>query len=78
MTDKKEIPDDKDAIPEDMDAGMTTKAAAKFLGYSIRTMENFRRFGTGPSFYGRPRRYTKRSLIKWQEQRMQSSTSQAG
>lgn len=68
----------KDEIPEDMDAGMTTIAAAKFLGYSRRYIEKLRSTGEGPRYYGRPRRYTKRDLIAWQEKRMIRSTSEAG
>lgn len=62
----------------DIDAGMNTAAAAKFLGYSVRYLEKLRQKGGGPKYIPNPVRYTKRSLIEWMDSKKVHSTSEAG
>ena len=54
--------------------------AAKFLGYSVRALQNWRVRGGGPSYVkvsARSVRYRRRELISWSESRRQTSTSDA-
>ena len=56
------------------------KAAARFLGYSPRALQNWRLRGGGPQFVrvsSRSVRYRRRDLIAWAEQRICSNSSQA-
>ncbi len=62
-----------------LDQLITEKAAADFLGYSVRALQNWRVRGGGPKFVrvsGRSIRYRLRELNDWAESRLCSSTSQ--
>lgn len=55
------------------------RAAADFLGYSIRALQNWRVRGGGPQFVkvsARSVRYRVRDLVAWSEERLVSSTSE--
>lgn len=65
--------------PEYLDALINEQAAAEFLGYSIRALQNWRVRGGGPSFIrvsSRSIRYRRRDLIAWADDRLRSSTSE--
>lgn len=56
------------------------KAAAAFLGYTVRALQNWRLRGGGPKFVKvskRSIRYRRRDLIEWSEERLRSNTSEA-
>ena len=71
------------AIREDreyLDRLICEAEAAKFLGYSIRALQNWRLRGGGPRFVkvsSRSVRYRRRDLIQWTEQRLRSDTSES-
>ena len=65
---------------QDLDALLTTKQAAKLLGLSYRTLEEWRYRGTpepGLSFvkYGKAVRYRRGDVLTFRDARMRSSTS---
>lgn len=54
------------------------KAAAQFIGYTPRALQNWRVRGGGPRFVkvsSRSIRYRRRDLIDWAEGRLRTSTS---
>lgn len=55
-----------------------TKAAAKYLGFSHKTLEKYRVCGGGPKFFkiGRYARYKLEDLDAWAEVKHCSSTSE--
>ena len=72
----------KDATenPEYLDSMITETEAARFLGYTVRALQNWRVRGGGPKFVkvsSRSIRYRRRELIDWAESLMVASTSQA-
>jgi predicted DNA-binding transcriptional regulator AlpA len=70
-----------DAIDNDadrLDRLINEKEAAQFLGYSVRTLQNWRVRGGGPDFIkvsSRSIRYRRRDLIAWSESHRRSHTS---
>ena len=67
--------------PDHLDRLIDEKEAAKFLGYSVRTLQNWRVRGGGPKFVKsskRSIRYRRCDLIEWAEDRLQSQTSEKG
>jgi len=55
------------------------QAAATFLGYTVRALQNWRHRGGGPQYVrvsGRSIRYRRCDLIKWAEARLCKHTSQ--
>ena len=57
------------------------EAAARFLGFSVRTLQGWRYRGGGPRFISishRARRYRRRDLREWIEERVSTSTSDRG
>lgn len=57
------------------------RAAADFVGYSPRALQNWRLRGGGPCFIrvsARSVRYRRRDLIEWADQRLRSNTSESG
>lgn len=65
--------------PDYFDRMIPEDEAARFLGYSVRALQNWRVRGGGPRFVkvsSRSIRYRRRDLIEWAEQRLQSNTSQ--
>ncbi len=66
--------------PEYLDSMITETEAARFLGYTVRALQNWRVRGGGPKFVkvsSRSIRYRRRELIDWAESLMVTSTSQA-
>jgi hypothetical protein len=65
--------------PLDPDAGCTEMQAAIFLSVSVRTLQAWRVRGGGPPYLkiGRAVRYTRRALIKFQEENTVTSTTEA-
>ena len=66
--------------PDHLERLIDEKAAAHFLGYSPRALQNWRLRGGGPRFVrvsSRSVRYRRRDLIAWAEQRLRSSSSEA-
>lgn len=62
----------------DLDALMTERQAAKFLGFSPRFLQMRRLQGSGPKYIkvsARAVRYRRRDLIEWIESRTRTSTS---
>lgn len=60
---------------------MNEKAAARLLGFKVRTLQTWRHRGGGPPFIRvSPRciRYRKEDLLAWIEERRRLSTSDAG
>lgn len=56
------------------------RAAALFLGYSTRALQNWRVRGGGPDFVkvsSRSVRYRRRDLLAWAERLLRSNSSQA-
>lgn len=65
--------------PDYLDQLINEQAAAHFLGYSVRALQNWRVRGGGPRFVkvsARSIRYRRRDLIEWSEARLVSHTSQ--
>ena len=57
------------------------KAAAEFLGLSVRTVQDYRQRGGGPRYIvisSRCLRYRRADLRDWAEERLRVSTSDAG
>jgi len=66
--------------PEYLDSMIRETEAARFLGYSVRALQNWRVRGDGPSFIKTSRRalrYRRRDLIAWAEAHRVANTSQA-
>ena len=66
--------------PEYWDQLINEQAAAGFLGYSVRALQNWRIRGGGPEFIKVSRRsirYRRRDLRKWADSRLRANTSQA-
>ena len=64
-----------------LDRLIKEREAANFLGYSVRTLQNWRVRGGGPKFVKPSRRsvrYRRRDLIEWADDRLQSQTSEKG
>ncbi len=62
-----------------LDRLIPEQEAAKFLGYSVRALQNWRVRGGGPQFVRvskRSIRYRRRDLIVWCESRLHSNTSE--
>lgn len=60
---------------------LTEKEAAKILGFSIRTLQNWRHRGGGPRFVRVSKgciRYRREDLEAWVEERLRWSTSDDG
>ena len=55
-------------IAHDPNSALTENQAADFLGLSVRSLQNYRAGGNGPSFtkIGRSVRYQRRALIAFQ------------
>jgi len=65
---------------EYLDRLLDESAAAEFLGYTQRALQNWRVRGGGPRFVkvsSRSIRYRRRDLIAWAERRLCTSTSSA-
>ncbi len=65
--------------PEYLDCLITEQEAAKFLGYTVRALQNWRVRGGGPKFVrvsSRSIRYRRRDLNTWIEERLCSNTSE--
>lgn len=66
--------------PDYLDRMIDEHEAAKFVGYTIRALQNWRLRGGGPKFLkvsGRSIRYRRRDLIIWAEGLLVASTSEA-
>jgi hypothetical protein len=63
----------------DPDVCCTELEAARLLGLSPRTLQSWRTRGTGPRFckIGRAVRYTRRALLKFQQENTVRSTTEA-
>ena len=76
------LPDIDNALdrdPDYLDRLIPETAAAEFLGFSIRALQNWRVRGGGPKFIkfnGRAVRYRRRDLIAWAEDNLARNTSQ--
>jgi hypothetical protein len=55
----------------DTDASISAPAAARFVGIGLKTFNRFIDADVGPKFSQMPdgRRFTKRDLIRWREER---------
>lgn len=65
--------------PAYLDCLITEQEAAKFLGYTVRALQNWRVRGGGPKFVrvsSRSIRYRRRDLNTWIEERLCSNTSE--
>ena len=65
--------------PDHLDRLIDEQAAAAFIDYSVRALQNWRLRGGGPRYVrvsSRSIRYRRRDLIEWAEQRLRSSTSE--
>jgi len=65
--------------PDHLDCLIDERAAAKFLGYSVRALQNWRVRGGGPAFIkvsARSIRYRRRDLKAWAEERLMRHTSE--
>lgn len=63
-----------------LDQLVTEKEAARFLGYSVRALQNWRLRGGGPQYVkvsSRSVRYRRRDLHKWTDERIRRNTSEA-
>jgi hypothetical protein len=80
------VPDRADYDPDYFESLITEAEAARFLGFSVRALQNWRTRGRknpgsrGPKYVGRKRavRYRRRDLIAWAEANLQEHTSQNG
>ena len=64
--------------PDHLDSLIPETAAAQFLGYTVRALQNWRLRGGGPAFIkvsSRSVRYRRRDLIEWANQHRVPSTS---
>lgn len=65
--------------PDYLDRLIDEIEAARFLGYSVRTLQNWRVRGGGPKFVkvsARSVRYCRRDLINWSISKTVDNTSQ--
>ena len=73
--------DNRASLPPDYhDCLINETEAARFLGYSVRALQNWRVRGGGPPFVkvsARSIRYRRRDLTVWAESRLIENTSQA-
>ncbi len=63
----------------DLDALVTERQAADFLGVTTRALQKWRATGAGPRYVrisSRCIRYRRRDLIAWAESRLRSSTAE--
>jgi excisionase family DNA binding protein len=72
----------KEALRESeyLDQLLSETEAARFLGFSVRTLQGWRVKGGGPRFVkigGRSVRYRRRDLNAWADANMRLNTSQA-
>ena len=68
------------ANPDYLDGLIDERAAADYLCYSVRALQNWRSRGGGPNFVkvsGRSVRYTRRDLQAWIASKRVANTSQA-
>ena len=66
--------------PDYHDCLIDENEAARFLGYSVRALQNWRVRGGGPKFVkvsARSIRYRRRDLIEWAESLLVANTSEA-
>ena len=66
--------------PNYLDGLIDEVKAVRFLGYTVRALQNWRHRGGGPKFVkvsGRSIRYRRRDLIEWAESLLVSSTAEA-
>jgi hypothetical protein len=78
------VPDRADYDPDYFESLLTEAEAARFLGYSVRALQNWRTRGgldpesRGPRYIGRRRavRYRRRDLIAWAEANLLEHSSQ--
>ena len=64
--------------PDYLDCLLTETEAAKFLGFSIRSLQGWRLKGGGPTFIkigGKSVRYRRRDLIGWADDNRKLSSS---
>ncbi len=67
--------------PDYLDRLIDETAAAIFVGYSPRTLQNWRVRGGGPKFIrisSRSIRYRRRDLFEWADSRLRSNTADTG
>lgn len=67
--------------PDHLDRLIPEAEAARFVGYTIRALQNWRVRGGGPVFVrvsARSIRYRRRDLIAWTESKLARTTSDAG
>ncbi len=67
--------------PDHLDWLIDEHHAALILGYSVRTLQNWRVRGGGPKFIrvsARSIRYRRRELIEWADANIRCSTSDTG
>ena len=72
------IPNDRPENPAYYDSLINETEAAKFLGYTVRALQNWRVRGGGPKFVkvsSRSIRYRRRELIEWAESLLVANTS---
>lgn len=65
---------------EYLDSLIGERDAARFLGYTVRALQNWRVRGGGPKFVkvsARSIRYRRRDLIAWAESKLVSNTTEA-
>lgn len=65
--------------PDYLDCLIDEREAARFLGYTVRALQNWRVRGGGPRFVkvsGRSIRYRRRHLIEWADSKTVSHTSE--
>ncbi|MCC3306605.1 helix-turn-helix domain-containing protein [Sneathiella sp. HT1-7] len=73
------IPNDRPESQAYYDSLINETEAAKFLGYTVRALQNWRVRGGGPDFVkvsSRSIRYRRRDLISWAESLLVANTSQ--
>ncbi|WP_093154564.1 helix-turn-helix transcriptional regulator [Thalassobaculum litoreum] len=69
------------ASPEYLDQLIDEREAARFIGYSVRTLQNWRLRGGGPQYSKiskRSVRYRRRHLLAWADNALRSNTSDQG
>lgn len=62
-----------------LDRLIDERAAAEFLGYTVRALQNWRVRGGGPPYIrvsARSIRYRRRDMIEWAEARIERHTSE--
>lgn len=65
--------------PDYLDCLIDEREAARFLGYTVRALQNWRVRNGGPRFVkvsGRSIRYRRRHLIEWADSKTVSHTSE--